>query len=187
MSKPIDRDVILGIGGGAGHDGNAALMVHGRLIAASQEERFTRIKHDSAFPEQSIVDCLQIGDVKPDEIAVCAFAEKPLQVRLFPDGSGYPSNTLTRSLGLFIPDRSLNYPPHARRLFPRAKFRYAWHHASHAAAAFATAPFERAAFLCVDGKGEDINASIGTADAAPHADPSTNSRTKTGWGCCMLW
>jgi carbamoyltransferase len=159
-----DPDVIVGIGGGVGHDGNAALLVGGRLIAASQEERYSRIKHDAAFPEQSILDCLSIGGVEPRDVSTCAFAEKPLQSRLS-DKTGHPSNALTCGLGWLVTDRSLSYPRHARRLFPRAKFRYAWHHASHAAAAFGTSPFERAAFLCVDGKGEDISASIGIADA----------------------
>jgi carbamoyltransferase len=159
-----DPDVILGIGGGVGHDGNAAVLVGGRLIAASQEERYTRIKHDASFPEKAIRDCLSIAGLEPREVSICAFAEKPLQFRLS-DRTAHPSNLLTCSLGWLVWERAFSYPRQARLLFPAARFRYAWHHASHAAAAFATSPFERAAFVCVDGKGEDINASIGIADA----------------------
>jgi carbamoyltransferase len=57
------------------------------------------------------------------------------------------------------------YLHEARRMFPKARFYFAWHHLSHASAAFATSPFEQAAFLCLDGKGEDISASIGIATA----------------------
>src|SRR5436189_214366 len=57
----------------------------------------------------------------------------------------------------------MTYVREARRMFPKTPFRFAWHHLSHASAAFAASPFEQAAFLCLDGKGEDISASIGIA------------------------
>jgi carbamoyltransferase len=156
--------VLLGIGGLLGHDGNAALLVDGKLIAASQEERFTRKKHDAAFPRASIKDCLTIAGLAPEDVSACVFDAKPLQSFLF-DRVGKPTNWLTWQLGNLVSGNRFGYMVEARRLMPGADFRYAWHHLSHAAAAFATSPFERAVFLCVDGKGEDVSATVGVADA----------------------
>jgi predicted NodU family carbamoyl transferase len=80
MSKP---SIILGIGGGLGHDANAALVVDGRLISASQEERFTRIEHEWNFPRLAILDCLNSAGLEPEQVAICAFAEKPVQSLIF--------------------------------------------------------------------------------------------------------
>jgi carbamoyltransferase len=153
--------VVLGIGGALGHDGNAALLVDGQLVAASQEERFSRIKHDARFPVAAIHSCLDMAGLSPSDVTVCVFAEKPLQSQLF-DHTKRPSNWLGRFIGRITPEAwGSRYVQQARQIFPRAKFRYALHHFSHVAGAFHTSPFDRAAFLCVDGKGEDISASIG--------------------------
>ena len=65
--------VILGIGGLLGHDANAALIVDGLLAASSQEERFTRVKHDGAFPRLAIADCLAIAELPPDAVTDVVF------------------------------------------------------------------------------------------------------------------
>jgi carbamoyltransferase len=156
-----DKSVVLGIGGALGHDGNAALIVEGKLIASSQEERFTRVKHDGRFPALAIQDCLEIARLKPQDVTACVFAEKPLQSSLFKT-TGRPNSHASRWLGNLLPPGWCGwYNEPARRLLPTAKFYYAWHHFSHVAGAFYTSPFDSAAFLCVDGKGEDLNASIG--------------------------
>jgi carbamoyltransferase len=160
MKRP---KIILGIGGALGHDANAALLADGKLVASSQEERFTRRKHDANFPRASILDCLRFANIQAKDVDACAFAEKPFQSLIF-DRLGRSTNNLTWLLSRLVPDDRFLYPREARRLFPKARFYFAWHHLSHAAAAFATSPFERAAFLCVDGKGEDISASIGVVD-----------------------
>ena len=158
------RSIILGIGGLLGHDANAALIVDGKLIAASQEERHTRLKHDGGFPHLAIADCLKFGGLELADVTDVVFAEKPLQSHLF-NLSGRPGNAFTRLLGRLVPERWPGlYTQPARKLFPQAKFHYAWHHLTHVAGAFHTSPFERAAFLCVDGKGEDYSASIGRVD-----------------------
>jgi carbamoyltransferase len=176
MSK---HSVILGIGGALGHDANAALLVDGQLISAGQEERFTRVKHEWNFPRLAILDCLNSAGLGPEQVDVCAFAEKPLQSLIF-DQVRRPTNRLTWLLAKFVRDEwidgtlargaqpwcPMTYAREARRMFPKTPFCFAWHHLSHASAAFATSPFERAAFLCVDGKGEDISASIGIATPA---------------------
>lgn len=169
--------VVLGIGGAFGHDANAALLVDGRLVAASQEERFTGVKHEASFPRAAILDCLAGAGLAPDRVELCAFAEKPVQSLIF-DQLGRPTNPVTWLLARLVRDEWLdealpgvqfwNPTAHARQaraMFPGVPFGFAWHHLSHAAAAFATSPFERAAFLCLDGKGEDVSASIGIAAA----------------------
>jgi carbamoyltransferase len=153
--------VVLGVGGALGHDGNAALFVDGKLIASSQEERFTRLKHDGRFPARAIEDCLAIAGLKPEDVTVCVFAEKPLQSSLF-KATGRSNSWASRLLGNILPAEWCGwYNEPARRMMPNATYHYAWHHLSHVAGAFHTSPFESGAFLCVDGKGEDLNASIG--------------------------
>lgn len=156
--------VILGIGGLLGHDANAALLIDGRLIASSQEERHTRLKHDGAFPHRAIAEALAMGGVASRDVTDVVFAEKPLQSHLF-NLSARPGNAFTRALGRLLPERTAGYyTDPARALFPAAKFHFAWHHLTHVAGGFHTSPFERAAFLCVDGKGEDYSASMGVID-----------------------
>jgi len=166
MTVNGDREIVLGVGGFLGHDANAALVVDGDLVAAGQEERFTRRKHDGGFPVHAIRDCLSIAGLAPEDVTVCVFAEKPLQSILF-DRAGRPGGVPTRVLGQVLPENAGGlYNHQARSLLPRARFRYAWHHLSHVAGAFYTAPFARAAFLCIDGKGEDYSASAGVMDDA---------------------
>lgn len=158
------RNITLGLGGLLGHDANAALLVDGRLVRASQEERYSRIKHDGAFPRRAIADCLGAAGLNPGDVTDVVFAEKPLQSHLF-TLTGRPGNAFTRGLSVFLPERWPGlYTQPARALFPTARFHYAWHHLTHVAGAFHTSPFERAAFLCVDGKGEDYSASAGIID-----------------------
>jgi carbamoyltransferase len=158
------KNAILGIGGVLGHDANAALIADGVLVASSQEERFSRLKHDGGFPRNAIADCLAFGGMDAGEVSDVVFAEKPLQTLLF-DLSARPGNGATRAIGRILPEAWGGlYQRQARPLFPKARFHYAWHHLSHVAGAFHTSPFERAAFLCVDGKGEDYSASGGVID-----------------------
>ncbi len=160
-ASPTPRRVVLGVGGLLGHDANAALLVDGKLIAAAQEERFSRRKHDGAFPQRAIADCLAAAGLAPGDVTDAVLAEKGLQSLLF-DLTGRPGNALTRALGRLLPEGwgSL-YAQQARALLPTARLHHAWHHLSHVAGAFHTSPFTRAAFLCVDGKGEDGSASAG--------------------------
>jgi len=160
----VKKSTVLGIGGILGHDSNAALLIDGQIVASSQEERFTRIKHDAKFPYGAIDDCLRIAEIRPDQVESCVFAEKPLQSVVF-DRTGAPSNPFTWRLARLVNDDYLAFPAAACKLLRNARFQYAWHHLSHAAAAFATSPFDRAVFLCVDGKGEDVNATIGRVSA----------------------
>lgn len=158
------RSITLGVGGLLGHDANAALLVDGRLIASSQEERHTRIKHDGSFPRLAALDALQIAGLNPTDVTDVVFAEKGLQSQLF-DLTDLPGNRFTRLLGRILPETWGGlYAQQARRLFPHARLHHAWHHLSHVAGAFHSSPYDRAAFLCVDGKGEDYSASAGVID-----------------------
>lgn len=158
-----DIQYILGIGGILGHDANVALFHGPKLIASSQEERFTRIKHDGNFPINAIRDCLEIANITSEDISVIVFSEKPLQNYLF-NISKIAVNNFSKLLGAWLPQSIFSGTPYikaAKREFPGAIIKYSWHHLSHVAGGYHTSDFERAAFLCVDGKGEDINASIG--------------------------
>jgi carbamoyltransferase len=164
MIPNANREIVLGVGGMLGHDANAALFAGGTLVAANQEERFTRLKHDGTFPVNAIRECLRTAGLGPEDVTVCVFAEKPLQSVIF-DRSCRSDSPTARALGRVLPEAAGGlYNHQARRLLPRARFSYAWHHISHVAGAFYTAPYERAAFLCVDGKGEDYSASAGVID-----------------------
>ncbi|MFM1748219.1 MAG: hypothetical protein RLZZ188_1885 [Verrucomicrobiota bacterium] len=164
MGQIHTRSVTLGVGGLLGHDANAALLVDGELRFAAQEERYTRVKHDGGFPRRAIADALERSGLTTADVTDVVFAEKPLQSHLF-NLSGRPGNAFSRALGRLLPERTAGYyTDPARALFPAARFHFAWHHLTHVAGAFHTSPFERAAFLCVDGKGEDYSASLGTID-----------------------
>lgn len=156
--------VILGIGGYLGHDANAALLRDGQVLGAAQEERHSRRKHDGSFPALAIGALLEEQGIRRDEVTDVVFAEKPLQTRLF-NLSGRPGGALARVLGRLMPETVPGlYTRPAQALFPQARFHFAWHHLSHVAGAFHTSPFSRAAYLCVDGKGEDYSASYGRID-----------------------
>ncbi len=173
--------VIVGIGGLLGHDANAALLVDGRVLSASQEERHSRRKHDGAFPRLALADCLAAAGLRSSDVTDVVFAEKPLQSHLF-NLSGRPGNAFTRALGRLLPECTAGYyTGPARALFPHAKFHFAWHHLTHVAGGFHTSPFERAAFLCVDGKGEDYSASLGVIDAT-HLELRAEQAYENGLG-----
>lgn len=179
MSK---KNIILGIGGLLGHDANAALIVDGILISSSQEERHSRKKHDATFPEKAIENCLSRADIKPEDVDFCVFAEKPFQAELF-KRTGKPSGSIGKMLGNVLPGKWDGlYQQQARSLFPSAQFKYVFHHLSHAAAAFVSSPVDRAAFLCIDGKGEDVNSTFGKiSDQA--ITPIQEQQGENGLGC----
>lgn len=169
--------VIVGVGGVPGHDSNACVLVNGQLVAASQEERYTRLKHDDVFPSRAIADCLALAGCRGADVGAVVFAAKPFQEWLA-TYTDRPSNWLTLQLGRLIPESRFTYLREARELMPRASVHFAWHHACHASFAFAASPFDRAAFLCVDGRGDDVNATIGIvsrdATAIQHELPYNN-------------
>jgi len=148
------------------HDSAAALLKDGEIIAAAQEERFTRIKHDSNFPNNAVNFCLKYAGITSDEILAVAFYDKPilkfnriLETYLSYPGRGLKSFIMAMPLWLreklWIPDHiSKELKFNGKILFPE-------HHESHAASAFFPSPFIRAAFISMDGVGEWATSSYG--------------------------
>ncbi len=142
------------------HDSAAALVVDGRVVAAAQEERFTRKKHDPGFPTRAIEYCLAEGRLAPGELEYVAFYDKPLTKfeRLLETYLAFAPRGL-RSFNMALPVW-LREKLYTRRLIRRqlglAKTPIVFldHHESHAASAFFPSPFEEAAILTLDGVGE---------------------------------
>ena len=151
------------------HDSAACLVLDGKIIAAAQEERFSRIKHDNRFPEQAIEYCLREGGITADELDYVVFYDKPflkferiLETYLAYAPLGIRSFLMAIPLWirkkLWIPDlieKSLGY---------KGEVLFTEHHESHAASTFFPSPFERAAFLTMDGVGEWATASFGVGN-----------------------
>jgi carbamoyltransferase len=143
------------------HDSAAALVVDGRPVAAAQEERFTRRKHDAGFPANAISFCLQEAGITPEELDYVAYYEKPLAKfdRLLETYLAFAPQGF-RSFCQAIPvwlKEKLNLRRTLRRgIGPhtRAPILFLDHHQSHAASAFFPSPFEEAAILTLDGVGE---------------------------------
>jgi carbamoyltransferase len=159
---------ILGISGFY-HDSAAALVIDGQIIAAAQEERFTREKADARFPQQAIDFCLRQGGISPDSLDYVGFYEKPLtkferllETYLAFAPAGYVS--FRRALPLWMKQK-LHLPREMRRglrdRYP-GRFVFTDHHESHAASAFFPSPFDEAAILTLDGVGEWSSTCFGT-------------------------
>ena len=153
------------------HDSAAALVLDGRIVAAAQEERFTRKKHDPAFPTNAIRYCLDAGKIREEELDYVAFYDKPLlkfdrllETYLAFAPSGFQSFRV--AMPVWLKEKI-----HFRRLLKnnfkdarRAKFVFTEHHESHASSAFFPSPFADAAILTVDGVGEWATAAIGVGE-----------------------
>lgn len=150
------------------HDSAAALVVDGEIVAAAQEERFTRKKHDADFPQHAVEYCIQEAGLRPDQIDYVGFYDKPLLKfeRLLETYLGFaPAGFQSFLLAMPVWLRQKLYLPRElnRGLHGAYKKRYIFteHHESHAASAFFPSPFEEAAILTLDGVGEWATASAG--------------------------
>lgn len=152
------------------HDAAAALVVDGRVVAAAQEERFSKVKHDPSFPERAAAWCLEQAGLDWAALDAVAYHEKPflkferiveLQARHAPRDPGGFLRILPEWLGgkLFLKQ---DLRRRLRRLAggPPPPLLFGAHHRSHAASAFYPSPFAEAAVLTVDGVGEWATASI---------------------------
>lgn len=152
------------------HDAAAALVVDGRIVAAVEEERLSRRKHDGSFPERAADACLAIAGVDAASVDLVAWAEKPIEVvgrhlasrfRAGPRGLAQLFDATPR-----VVRDQLGVGSAVRRYFTRRDARtprlvLSEHHMSHAASAFFPSPFRSAAVLTVDGVGEYATATIG--------------------------
>ena len=168
--KMCDSVYVLGISSFY-HDAAAAITQNGEIIAAAQEERFTRKKHDPRFPVNAIQFCLEAAQIEPKELAAVAFYDNPvlslerIVKTLIAAGSDGLStwlkaapNWLNRNLfieRLIKQELNINLP-----------VLFCEHHFSHAASAFYPSPFEEAAVLTIDGVGEWATTSLGVGNGS---------------------
>ncbi|MBI4168838.1 MAG: methyltransferase domain-containing protein [Acidobacteria bacterium] len=153
------------------HDSAACLVRDGTIVAAAQEERFTRKKHDSAFPAHAIRYCLQEAGISADALDYVGFYEKPLikferllETYLAFAPVGFAS--FRKALPLWL-DKKLWLPREMDRALGFTKRRpyvFLTHHESHAASAFLPSPFEEAAIITMDGVGEWSTATYGRGE-----------------------
>lgn len=150
------------------HDSAAALLLDGRIIAAAQEERFSRQKHDSNFPSHAAEYCLKQANCAAKDLDYIVFYDKPLlkfdrllESYLAFAPAGLPS--FLKAMPVWLKTK-LHLPREIRRalkLDKSSRIIFTRHHESHAASAFYPSPFEEAAILTIDGVGEWETASIG--------------------------
>jgi carbamoyltransferase len=149
------------------HDSAAALVEDGRLVAAAEEERFSRKKHDSGFPELAVRYCLESRGITIEDVDYVVFYEKPLvkferilttMLASFPRSFRAFPEAMTTWLG-----DKLWIESHLRERLgiEKQKLLFVDHHVSHAASAFLPSRFDEAAILTVDGVGEWTTASFG--------------------------
>ncbi|MDO8694500.1 MAG: carbamoyltransferase [Sheuella sp.] len=155
------------------HDAAACLIVDGEIVAAAQEERFTRIKHDQSFPAQAIKYCLEAANCRPQNIDYVVFYDKPLlkfnrliQTYLAFAPNGFES--FATAIPIWLKDKLFQkkriVSALENTLDPAVKWKskllFSEHHLSHAASAFFPSPFEEAAILTMDGVGEWTTTSL---------------------------
>jgi len=149
------------------HDSAACLVEDGRIVAAAQEERFTRKKHDAGFPSRAVDYCLREAGITPRELNLVGFYEKPLvkfsrlietYVACAPRGL----HSYLMALPLWLSEKLWMADDVRGRIEGyEGEVFFGEHHESHAASAFYPSPFENAAIVTIDGVGEWATSSIG--------------------------
>lgn len=148
------------------HDSAAALLRDGVIVAAAQEERFTRKKHDHEFPYHAIEYCLSEAGIKPEQLELVAFYDKPWLKfeRLLDTYLAYAPRGLAsfiRAMPLWLKEKLWMGELIKRELGYDGALVYPEHHQSHAASAFFPSPFKSAAVITMDGVGEWATTSWG--------------------------
>ena len=151
------------------HDSAACLIRDGKIIAAAQEERFSRKKHDDSYPRQAVEYCLKEGGITAAQLDAVAFYDKPLmkfdrilKTHLMSVPNCLPS--FLKAIPLWINKKIYAHSMLEKELGTKAPIFFPEHHQSHAASAFYPSPFERAAFITVDGVGEWATTSYGVGN-----------------------
>jgi len=160
------------------HDSAAALVRDGVVVAAAQEERFTREKHDSCFPAKAIAYCLDQAGVSLDQIDYAAFYDKPLltfnrlletYLAFAPRGLG----SFVTAIPVWVKEKIMQKDlirdglnGLGRGTITPERILFSFHHHSHAASAFYPSPFDKAAILVMDGVGEWATTTMGRGDGA---------------------
>jgi len=180
------------------HDSAAALLRDGEIVAAAQEERFTRKKHDARFPSHAIEYCLSEAGIGLNDLSSVVFYDKPLikferlletYLSYAPQGIRsflaampiwlkeklYLKNTLKQALADLGGCTKQDLP----------KLLFAGHHQSHATSAFYPSPFQRAAVLCLDGVGEWATTTAWLADTTTNSRRCGRSTFRIRSACCI--
>lgn len=152
------------------HDSAACLVRDGEIVAAAQEERFTRKKHDHRFPESAIEFCLNFAGITIDEVEFIAFYDKPLLtferlLETYIDYAPAGFRSFIKAMPLWLREKLWTREEIVKRLDFKGKVLFTEHHESHAASAFFPSPFESAAVLTIDGVGEWTTSSFGYGKA----------------------
>jgi carbamoyltransferase len=150
------------------HDSAAALLHNGEIIAAVQEERFSREKYDARFPARSVEHCLNEAGISPAQLDFVAFYEQPLTKfeRLIETYVSYAPagfESFRQAIPVWM-GKKLHLPREIRRGLGRSykgPIFFPSHHESHAASAFFASPFREAAILTMDGVGEWATTTVG--------------------------
>jgi len=148
------------------HDSAACLVRDGRIVAAAQEERFTRKKHDPDFPKNAVAYCLKTGGIQASGLDMVGFYDKPilkfdrlLQTYLAYAPRGFESFRM--AIPLWVKEKLWMRDLVREALGYAGKVHFLEHHESHAASAFFPSPFQESAILTMDGVGEWATSSIG--------------------------
>jgi len=151
------------------HDSAACLVVDGQIVAAAQEERFSRKKHDASFPGQAVDYCLREGRLQAGDLDYVVFYDKPIlkfdrlletYVHFAPRGI----RSFLKSMPVWLKSKLHMRDEIRSQLSYDGEILFTEHHQAHAASAFFPSPFERAAILTMDGVGEWATASVGLGE-----------------------
>mgnify|MGYP001278836396 FL=1 len=152
------------------HDSASCLLKNGEIIAAAQEERFTRKKHDQSFPINSINYCLSAAGISSSDLQIIAFYDKPFLkferiLETYLQFAPIGIRSFLKAMPLWIKKKLWVKILIQEELGFNGKILFPEHHSSHAASAFYASPFQRAAFLTMDGVGEWATTSYGIAES----------------------
>ena len=151
------------------HDASAALLKDGKIVAAAEEERFTRKKHDPSFPINAINFCLKSQNIKIEDIRYLGFYEKPLikferilhqHLEMFP----LSLRSFINSMPSFITEKLRVIRKIRKAIKYKGDVLFIEHHLAHAASSFLVSPFKKAAILTVDGVGEWTTTAYGIGE-----------------------
>src|SRR3989344_3209853 len=148
------------------HDSAACLLKDGVVVAAAQEERFTRVKHDFSYPRHAVDYCLNFAGIRPQDLAYVAFYEKPFlkfERILITHISSAPWGVASflKSMPPWLKEKLWISSLIKKYLNYQGKIIYPEHHEAHAASSFFCSPFDEAAILTLDGVGEWSTATCG--------------------------
>ena len=168
MSTGSSQTYILGISAYY-HDSAACLLRDGEILAAAQEERFTRKKGDHRFPSASVDFCLRQAGIGPSDIAYVVFYDKPLQkferlLETYVDYAPSGLRSFLKAMPLWLREKLWMREEISKAFQYEGKLLFTEHHEAHAASAFFPSPHESAAVLTIDGVGEWATSSYGMGE-----------------------